>query len=342
MSQSELAHKRDVLAHKRDDGLVIHKLVTHDPQSGFAEEVRRGLTSDPKRLSPKYFYDQLGSQLFEAICLLPEYYLTRAEGEILQHHADEIVRCVPGCSTLIEMGSGSASKTRSLIEALLRKRRELVFVPVDISASALESSSLILLQSYPRLRIEAYAADYFVALKELGKKQRGPTLALFLGSNISNFGRAEAPVFLRALRAVLRKGDALLLGADLKKDRAILEPAYDDALGVTAAFNLNLLARVNRELGGDFDLRAFKHHAFYNEEIGRVEIHIESTRAQVVTIGTLNMTIQFAIGERIHTENSYKYDLQGISHLAAETGFKCANVWVDSQKRFSSNLLLAE
>ncbi|HEY6122139.1 MAG TPA: L-histidine N(alpha)-methyltransferase [Pyrinomonadaceae bacterium] len=327
---------------RREERLVIHNLVTRDPQSGFAEEVRQGLTSTPKRISPKYFYDQLGSQLFEAICLLPEYYLTRAENEILQRHADEIVSWVPGCSTLMEMGSGSASKTRLLIESLLRKRSELIFMPVDISASALESSSLILLQSYPRLRIEAYAAEYFVALEDLRKRKRGPTLALFLGSNISNFGRAEAPVFLRALRAVLQKGDALLLGADLKKDRTILEPAYDDALGVTAAFNLNLLARVNRELGGDFDLHNFKHHAFYNEEIGRVEIHIESLQPQVVTIHELNMTLPFAAGERIHTENSYKYDLEGICRLAMETGFKCAHTWLDPQKRFSSNLLLAE
>ena len=326
---------------RRDERLVIHKLVIRDPQSGFAEEVRQGLTSTPKRLSPKYFYDQLGSQLFEAICLLPEYYLTRAENEILERHADEIAGWVPACATLLEMGSGSASKTRLIIEALLRKCRELVFMPVDISASALESSSLILLQSYPRLRIEAYAADYFAALAELSKRQRGPTLALFLGSNISNFGQAEAPVFLRAMREVLQKGDALLLGADLKKDRALLEPAYDDALGVTAAFNLNLLARVNRELAGNFDLRAFKHHAFYNEEIGRVEIHIESLLPQLVTIDKLNMKVQFATGERIHTENSYKYDLEGIARLAAETGFRCAQTWLDSQKRFSSNLLLA-
>ena len=257
MSQIELAPYRD-------SRLLIHRLVKRDPQADFGGDVRNGLTSNPKRLSPKYFYDQLGSQLFDAICLLPEYYLTRAENEILQRHAVEIVNSVPACSTLIEMGSGSASKTRALIEALLRKRREVLFIPVDISASALESSSLILLQSYPRLSIEAYAADYFVALAELSKHSRGPTLALFLGSNISNFGRAEAPVFLEALRKVLKKGDALLLGADLKKDRSVLEPAYDDALGVTAAFNLNLLLRVNRELGGNFDLRSFKHHAFYN------------------------------------------------------------------------------
>lgn len=335
MSQSRLAHYRE-------QRLIIRNLVTRDPQSGFAEEVRQGLTSVPKRLSPKYFYDQLGSQLFEAICLLPEYYLTRCENEILERNADEIVSWVQGCSTLIEMGSGSASKTRQLIEALLRKRRDLLFVPVDISASALESSSLILLQSYPGLRIEAYAAEYFVALAELRKKQRGPTLALFLGSNISNFGQEEAPVFLRALRGVLQRGDALLLGADLKKDRAILEPAYNDSLGVTAAFNLNLLARVNRELGGNFELRKFKHSAFYNEEIGRVEIHLESSQSQAVTVSELKMRVQFGKGERIHTENSYKYDPEGISQLAAATGFRCAHVWFDSQKRFSSNLLLAE
>ncbi len=333
---------QSILAHRRDERLVIRNLVTRDPQSGFAEEVRQGLTSVPKRLSPKYFYDQLGSQLFEAICLLPEYYLTRAENEILEKNADEIVRWVKGCNTLMEMGSGSATKTRQLIEALLRKRADLVFMPVDISASALESSSLILLQSYPRLRIEAYAAEYFVALAELSKRQRGPTLALFLGSNISNFGRDEAPLFLRAMRGVLKKGDALLLGADLKKDRSILEPAYNDTLGVTAAFNLNLLARVNRELGGDFDLRGFAHSAFYNEGIGRVEIHLESTRDQVVSIRELDLQITFAPGERIHTENSYKYDLQGIAHLAEATGFRCAHSWFDSQKRFSSNLLLAE
>lgn len=313
-----------------------------DPRAGFAEDVRLGLTSDPKRLSPKYFYDELGSLLFEAICLLPEYYLTRAENEIIERYAEEIVNSIPGNKTLLEMGSGSASKTRLIIEALLKNQPALRFMPVDISASVLESSSRILLQSYPQLRIEAYAADYFDALTELAKKQRGRTLALFLGSNISNFGLTEAPRFLRALRGVLQRGDALLLGADLRKNPKILEPAYDDALGITAAFNLNLLARVNRELGGNFELRSFKHHAFYNEEIGRVEIHIECTRPQTVTIAALGLTVEFNAGDRIHTENSYKYDLSGIEQLAAQTGFKRARTWLDSRERFSSNLLLAK
>jgi dimethylhistidine N-methyltransferase len=324
-----------------EEKLFIHNLVTREPRAGLAEDVRRGLSTQPKRFLPKYFYDELGSQLFEAICLLPEYYLTRAENEILERYADEIVSSVGGPTTLIEMGSGSASKTRLVIEALLRKQTELLFMPVDISATALESSSRILLQSYPRLNIEAYAADYFAGLAELGKEQRTRTLALFLGSNISNFDPEEALKFLRALRRVLNEGDALLLGADLKKDKAVLEAAYNDALGVTAAFNLNVLARINRELGGNFDLRAFKHCAFYNEDAGRVEIYIESNRDQTVTISTLDMQVQFSSGEQIHTENSYKYDLADIGKLAAATGFTRAQTWQDQAQQFSSNLLLA-
>ena len=325
----------------RQQRLFIHNLVKRDPITGLADDVRNGLTARPKRFLPKYFYDELGSQLFEAICLVPEYYLTKAENEILTLYADEITASVDGQKTLVEMGSGSASKTRLIIEALLRGQPELVFMPVDISATALESSSRILLQSYPRLRIEAYAADYFAGLAELGKKQRGRTLALFLGSNISNFDEDEALKFLRALRSVLHRGDALLLGADLKKDPAILEAAYNDALGVTAAFNLNVLARINRELGGTFDLRSFKHRAFYNDAMGRVEIYIESLCDQTVRIEKLDLEVKFGSGELIHTENSYKYDLAGIAQLAAATGFVCTRSWLDSQERFSSNLLLA-
>ncbi|HEY5884890.1 MAG TPA: L-histidine N(alpha)-methyltransferase [Pyrinomonadaceae bacterium] len=324
-----------------DARLSIHSLITRDPRSGLAEDVRRGLASQPKRFLPKYFYDELGSQLFEAITLLPEYYLTRAENEILQLYADEIVSSVDGNITLIEMGSGSASKTRLIIEALLRRQSSLLFIPVDISASALESSSRILLQSYKELRIEAYAADYFAALTELSKHPRERTLALFLGSNISNFDPSEALKFLHALRSMLTTGDAHLLGADLKKDKEILEAAYNDALGVTAAFNLNVLARINRELRGEFDLRNFRHLAFYNEEAGRIEIYIESCCDQAVTIKQLEMNVQFSAGEQIHTENSYKYDRSDIERLAAQTGFKLACTWLDSEKRFSSNLLMA-
>lgn len=312
-----------------------------DPLAGLAEDVRKGLTAYPKRFLPKYFYDELGSQLFEAICLLPEYYLTRAENEILVRYADEIAAAVDGQKTLVEMGSGSASKTRLIIEALLRSQGELLFMPVDISVTALESSSRILLQSYPRLKIEAFAADYFQGLVEVGKKPRGRTLALFLGSNISNFDPDEAHLFLRAMREMLNEGDALLLGADLKKNPAVLEAAYNDALGVTSAFNLNVLARINRELGGTFNLHAFRHRAFYNQAAGRIEIYIESLLNQTVRIEKLDLEVRFESGELIHTENSYKYDIAGIARLASATGFDCTRSWFDSQERFSSNLLLA-
>ena len=323
-------------------GLTLHNLVRADARADFAEDVRAGLSAEPKRLSPKYFYDELGSRLFDAICLLPEYYLTRAEDEILTRDADEIVGAVDGHKTLLEMGSGSAQKTRCIIEALLRQQRELHYIPVDISDSALETSSRVLLQSYPSLRVTAYAGDYYDGLAAIGDREgRGRTFALFLGSNIGNFDHSGAREFLRALRRVLRPGDALLLGADLKKPKGVLEAAYDDALGVTAAFNLNLLARINREFGADFDLRAFKHLAVYNEEIGRVEVYAESTRPQNVSLPKLGMDIHFAAGERIHTESSYKYDLEGLSRLAAETGFTRARTWLDQAGQFSSNLLLA-
>jgi L-histidine N-alpha-methyltransferase len=331
------------LEHTAADRLSLHNLVRSDLSASFAADVRAGLSSEPKKLFPKYFYDELGSQLFDAICLLPEYYLTRAENEILTPHADEIVKELDGHHiSLIEMGSGSASKTRLIIEALLKRQAGLLYIPVDISASALETSSRVLLQSYPTLRINAYASDYYDALAALSKKERGRSLALFLGSNIGNFDTDEAHTFLRHLRRVLRAGDALLLGADLRKSPAILEAAYDDVLGVTAAFNLNQLARINRELEADFDLRAFRHHVIYNEELGRIEVYLASRRTQTVSIRKLEMEIQFDEGERIHTENSYKYDLETLSEMASATGYRRARTWLDEREQFSSNLFVCQ
>lgn len=324
--------------------LVIHNLIKEDAHTSFIKDLRYGLTAQPKRLSPKHFYDELGSQLFEAICLLPEYYLTRAENEILTRHADEITDAL-GCSpvSLLEMGSGSATKTRRLIEALLRRQADLLYTPVDISRSALEQSARVLLQSYPALRVQAYAGDYYTALAHISetKDDRGCTLALFLGSNIGNFDLEEAQKFLRSLRDVLRTGDAVLIGADLKKDAAVLEAAYDDALGITAAFNLNLLARINREFDADFDLRAFKHVAVYNETSGRIEMYIESTRTQTVHVRRLGVEAGFEPGERIHTENSYKYTIAELTRLAASTGWVRTRTWLDRAEQFSSNLFVA-
>src|SRR5205807_2908459 len=305
------------------------------------DNVRRGLSANPKHLFPKYLYDELGSQLFKAICHVDEYYLTRAEDEILAQHADEIVASVPNCRTLIELGSGSAEKTRKIIEAITRRERELLFIPVDISASALEESSRSLLHTYPTLKIRAYAADYFAGLGALQTLERGPALVLFLGSNIGNFEASEAVTFLRAIRKVLRPDDALLLGADLKKDRAVLEAAYNDALGVTRAFIVNELARINRELGGNFDLWAFGLRSVYNEEAGCVEVYLESLRSQSVTISSLEMSVDFAAGEWMHMEHSYKFSVPGLREIGAQSGFNLEHHWLDEGKRFSSNLFRA-
>ena len=327
--------------------LRLHHLDTEDARAAFARDVAQGLRSTPKQLFPKYFYDELGSLLFDAICLLPEYYLTRAENEILARHADEIIAATATGDAplaLLELGSGSATKTRRIIEALFKRQPALRYMPVDISASALNASAHALLQTYPALRIEAYASDYETALARLGDEREPRAerlLALFLGSNIGNFDRDGAEQFLRRLRGVVRAGDALLLGADLKKDRATLEAAYDDSLGITAAFNLNQLVRLNREFEADFQLRAFRHVAVYDEAAGRIEIYIESRFAQVVQLPKLDMEITFAEGERIHTENSYKYDASELDALAERTGFACARRWTDEAGRFSSNLFVA-
>jgi L-histidine Nalpha-methyltransferase len=331
MSQSQISSPR----------LVIHDLTQQNGHASFAQDVRAGLSSTPKHLFPKYLYDELGSRLFEAICAVPEYYLTRAEDEILSSHADDIIAAIPTCDTLIELGSGSAEKTRKIIEAMIRHRGESLFIPIDISASALKESSEALLGSYPELRICAYAADYFQALAALPALGADPVVVLFLGSNIGNFEPVEALNFLRAIRRVLRKGDALLLGADLKKDPAALEAAYNDPLGVTRAFIVNELERINRELHADFDLWAFGLRSFYNQQLGRVEVYLESLRDQDVEIRDLDLSLRFAAGERIHVENAYKFDLGDLNRLANETGFNLERTWLDKEKRFSSNLLFA-
>jgi len=331
---------------KSNDRLVIHRLARDEVSDEFAQDVRRGLAGSPKTLAPRYFYDDLGSQLFEAICLLPEYYLTRAESEILTSHAREIVSSVEGPVRLIELGSGSADKTRHLIEALLAKQPELHYLPIDISDVALDRSSAVLLHIYPRLRITAYAADYFTALRALSEagvtaSQGKRTLALFLGSNIGNFNPDEAVAFLAEIRKMLRPEDALLVGADLKKPASLLVPAYDDALGVTSAFNRNLLARINRELDANFDITRFEHQAIYNERLGRVESHLVSLQAQVVSIRALDLEVNFEPGETIHTENSYKFDLEQLAELARQAGFCLTKTWFDGARRYSFNLMSA-
>ncbi len=317
---------------------TINQPAAISTQNQFAEDVRRGLTVDPKTLPPKYFYDALGSQLFEAICLLPEYYPTRAEAEIFTRYAAEIISETPSPVTVVELGSGSSIKTRLLIEALLNRQRGLHYQPIDISPTILEQSAENLLGIFPDLRITALAADYTQGLSSIVRQGTEKALVMFLGSNIGNYDPSEALHLLRGIRAVLRPGDAFLLGTDLRKPADILEAAYDDALGVTAAFNLNLLLRINHELGADFEVRNFSHRAVWNEAAGRVEMHLVSRRDQHVRIDDLDLTIDFRDGETIHTENSYKFDDEQIARLARESGFRQLRSWTDSKERFSCNL----
>lgn len=322
--------------------LEILTVEPHAAPATFADDVRDGLGRAQKALPPKYFYDDLGSKLFEAICLLPEYYLTRAEREILETYAHEIVARVPGPVELVEFGSGSAEKTRVLVAALLERQPELRYVPVDISVAALESSAHAMLDLFPGVRIRAFASDYDGALARLREHGSESRLALFLGSNVGNFDEEGAHAFLTGVRAALRPGDALLLGADLKKSTEVLEDAYDDPVGVTAAFNLNVLGRINRELGADFDLRRFAHRAKYDAADGCVRLHLVSLAEQTVEIRALGLTVSFSEGETIHTEDSRKYDLDDLSRMARRAGFTRAETWFDAGRRFSSSLFVAE
>jgi dimethylhistidine N-methyltransferase len=317
-------------------------LIGTDPAAqtdGLAADVKAGLTQSPKRLSCRYFYDHEGSLLFEAICDLPEYYLTRAEREILLERAADIAARFPPAINLVELGSGSAAKTRILIEAFLRRHGTLCYVPVDISRKMLEESSLALLDEYPALKIIAISGEYHDGLRQLNAVVDGPKLILWLGSNVGNFERAEAAVFLGQVRDTMSASDRLLVGIDLRKDKTVLEAAYDDSQGITAQFNLNLLVRINRELGGHFDLNAFEHRAVYNEEIGRIEMYLVSTRAQRVSIDRLGLKISFDADELVHTENSYKYSLAEIAALANASGLHIEHQWLDGASRFSVNLL---
>lgn len=306
----------------------------------FADDVRSGLTAARKYLPPKYFYDELGSALFEAICALPEYYLTRTEAAILDRSASEMVRALDGPIELVEFGSGSARKTRTLIGAALAEQARVVYHPIDISPAALEESAAALVAEYDRLHVAAYASDYFDVLESARLRTSQRVLALFLGSNIGNFDPAGARMLLRAMSASFKPGDGLLLGTDLKKDAATLERAYNDPTGVTAAFDKNVLGRINRELGGDFDLDDFAHVARYDARRGSVDSYLVAQRGCTVAIDALGLHLRFAAAETIHTESSYKFDEADVASLAADGGFRVAHRWTDDAATFAVSLLV--
>jgi L-histidine N-alpha-methyltransferase len=305
--------------------------------SPIAEDVLRGLSARPRRLPPKLFYDAAGSHLFEQITGTPEYYPTRTERAILKNFAGEMVQQAGNNLTLVELGAGSASKTQVLIEALLRRQLRADFYPVDVSSSALQGALATLNGHFPRLRVSPIVADYTHRLPDL-KSLPGRKLVLFIGSTIGNFEPEEAEEFLKNVRRSLEPGDALLIGFDMIKDADVLHAAYNDAQGVTAAFNKNVLARINRELGGSFDVDAFEHVALWNRKKSRIEMHLESTYEQTVWVQDLGRGYHFDQGERIHTENSYKFNERSIARLLRRSGFKLEKSWTDPMGWFCEAL----
>ncbi len=301
--------------------------------SPIASDVYEGLARGPKTLPPKLFYDEAGSKLFDEITRLPEYYLTRTELGILREHAREVAARIPSGISVTELGSGSGSKTRVLLRALTSRYGSAHYVPVDISPAALAEVQRGM-QRIRHVQVRPVVADIGEGFDFLAFVPP-PRLVLYIGSSIGNFDSDEAARFLLNLRRHLSAGDSLLLGTDLAKDRSVLLDAYNDAAGVTAAFNLNVLARINRELGGRFDLRSFRHIAVWNEKQSRIEMHLASTRAQTVDIRDLRLSIRFERGETIHTENSYKYTVEGARTMLRDAGFAQVETWTDAKKWFA-------
>jgi L-histidine N-alpha-methyltransferase len=309
----------------------------------FAADIRAGLTKmGQKELPSKYLYDTLGSKLFEVIVELPEYGLTRADERLLRGYAHEIVRRMPGDVIVCELGSGSGKKTRWILEALSRRRRTSYF-PIEISPAALAECRREL-ADIDSVAIVGLEREYLDGLLEVAARRRESQriLVLFLGSTIGNFSHPADEHFLRGIRAILQPGDALLLGTDLEKPIPQLIDAYDDPLGVTAAFNLNLLARINRELEGDFDLSQFQHLARFNSETSSVEMHLRSLRRQTVAIRRSGLTTAFDEGETIWTENSHKYSLAEVSRMAGAAGFDAEGQWIDQEWPFAESLLMVK
>jgi len=301
-------------------------------------DVRQGLTATPKWLPPKWFYDAHGSELFEEITRLPEYYPTRAEREILAARADDIAR-ITGAKTLIELGSGSSEKTRLLLDALYRSGTGGRFVPVDVSASALAAAAAALTEAYPGLDISGVVADFTQHMELLPAGD--DRLVAFLGGTIGNLLPAERATFLRSVRAVLQPGEWLLLGTDLVKDPAVLVRAYDDAAGVTAEFNRNVLRVLNRELDADFDVEAFAHVALWDAANEWIEMRLRAGRAMRVRIPVVDLTVDFAAGEELRTEISAKFRRDGVAAELSAAGFELRHWWTDEAGRFGVSLAAA-
>ena len=314
--------------------------------SPIAMEVFNGLTERPKTLSPWLFYDPAGSLLFEEITELPEYYVTRTERQILAKHAAEIVAAAAGGRDLsiIELGAGTATKTGLLLDAAVAHQGTVIYYPIDVSETALEEARTRLESEMPEVTVEPIVADYTEGMRQnnAGFAGGGKRLVLYIGSSIGNFSPADAIEVLRGVRAQLSPGDNLLLGTDMVKDTGKLLAAYDDAAGVTARFNMNVLVRINRELDANFNTQLFRHQARWNEQHSRIEMHLESLLAQRVAVRALDLEVRFGLGETIHTENSYKFTDQRVVALLTRAGFRLRQQWSDEKKWFTVYLAAAD
>jgi L-histidine Nalpha-methyltransferase len=321
--------------------LDVARPSSSDTREMLVWEVQRGLSSRPRSLPPWMFYDARGSRLFERITELPEYYPTRTERNILASCSDAIIAAAcPDKSEpmrLVELGAGTASKSTILLDAAVRLHSEVLYAPVDVSSDALDVACETIATSLPEVNLSPIVANYVTHPPQL-ESFDGTTLGLYIGSSIGNFTPQEARTILLDLRGQLQPGDALLLGVDMVKDEPTLVAAYDDRDGVTAEFNLNMLHRLNRELGADFDLARFRHRALWNPVESRIEMHLESTRGQYVRIAAANLDVYFKKGERIHTENSHKFTDASIRILLGEAGFGVEQTWTDNRGWFSVTL----
>ena len=314
-------------------GLMVRAQLTQ-----FAADVAEGLASPgQKKLSPRYFYDDLGSSLFEAITLLPEYGLTRADERLLRSYSGEIASLTGGLSTVAELGSGTGKKTKYLLKALTDTGSELIYRPIDVSQAALGACELELRAVS---EIQPICGDWLEGMREIARTRAGdrPLLLLFLGSSVGNLERGELVSFFESIKQHLRAGDFLLLGADLVKDPEMMLAAYDDPTGVTGAFNLNVLGRMNRELDGEFDLRSFAHEVRWNADDRRIEMHLLACRDQSVYVGALETSFDFRAGETIWTESSHKFSECDLDDLAHKSGFATVATWIDRDWPFAETL----
>lgn len=324
----------DFTEEKLTDRFNIYRSRKVRSTNSFLEDVKAGLTSGKKYLLPKYFYDNAGSQLFEKICLTDEYYLTRTEESILENSAGRIFKFAPGTDIISELGSGNSKKTEILLHKFQENKTKILYTPIDISDISV-SGNLRLTQKYEKLYVTGIISYYEEGLEFVCRKTGEPKIILFLGSSIGNFTTKESVIFLSNMRCVMTVEDMLIIGFDMVKSKSILEKAYNDKDGITSEFNLNLLARINKELGADFDLNLFCHEAIYNQDYDKIEMYLKAVKDTVVNIPGINQKIKFSKGELIHTENSHKFTMEKISTLAEKTGFKMEECFSDDKEYFT-------